>query len=74
MILAGDPTPLVAATYTGTRLPLILSLGALTTPGPYVLEITATDDHTPVRVDRMLFDWNGERWMSFRRKLSASSP
>jgi hypothetical protein len=74
LILAGDPAPLVDATYTGTRLPLVLSLGALTTPGPYVLEITATDDHTPVRVDRMLFDWNGERWMSFRRKLSASSP
>jgi hypothetical protein len=72
LILASDPTPLVDATYSGTRLPLLLSLAALTSPGPYVLEITATDDKTPVRVDRMLFDWNGERWMSFRRKLSSS--
>jgi len=50
------------------------TLPASASPGPYVLEITATDDNTPELVDRMLFDWKGERWMSFRRKLSASSP
>jgi len=74
LVLETPPVPLVGATYTGTRLPLMLSLGALTSPGPYVLEITATDDKTPVLLDRMLFDWNGERWMSFKRVLSAPSP
>ena len=74
LVLETPPAPLVTATYTGTRLPTLLSLGALAGPGPYVLEITATDDSTPGLVDRMLFDWNGERSMSFRRRLSASSP
>jgi Thrombospondin type 3 repeat/Galactose oxidase, central domain len=74
LVLVTPPAPVVVADYTGTRLPLLLSLAALASPGPYVLEITATDDKTPVRVDRAVFDWNGERWMSFRRKLSASSP
>lgn len=74
LVLAAPPAPLVNVTYTGARLPTLLSLGALTTPGPYVLEITASDDNTPLRSDRMVFDWNGESWMSFRRKLSATSP
>jgi hypothetical protein len=74
LVLLTSPSPLVTTTYSATKLPLLLGIAALTSPGPYVLEITATDDNTPALVDRMMFDWNGERWMSFRRKLSATSP
>ena len=74
LVLGTAPVSLVTATYGATRLPLMLSLGALTVPGPYVLEITATDGTTPALTDRMVFDWSGERWMSFRRKLSETSP
>jgi len=66
----------VAVDYAKSHLPRFIRLDGVTTPGPYILKLTASDDVTPVVSDERLFDWNGERVLYFNlpRNGPTSSP
>jgi len=66
----------VAVDYTKSRLPRFVRLDGLTTPGPSILKITASDDLTPMVSDEDLFNWNGEGVLYFNlpRNGLAMSP
>jgi hypothetical protein len=65
VLISGALPSVLSVNYQKGRLPHNLSLGALPSPGPYVLRITAEDGVTPITADERLFDWNGEKSMTF---------
>jgi thrombospondin type 3 repeat protein len=62
-VLSSLGAPLIAVDYAQSRLPRILRLDGLSTPGPYIFAVTATDDATPMVRDERLLDWAGEKQM-----------
>jgi hypothetical protein len=61
VLMSGTAAPLIAVDYVKTRLPRLLGLASLGTPGPYLLGVTASDGVTPEVSDQRIFDWSGER-------------